>query len=296
MIALRPRDQHVWDETRDQYLMRPRPRTITVRPRPKPRPKKWSRNNFVQPQRVLCELKSPVMSMGRGLRPLFWGGLGPHLTWSHLGWGLSQCQVPSWYIQPFGHNKHGRKLFGGGALPPFGEGKRGPHITQSRLAERGIPPYQVASWSMQPFGCNRYGPKAGVGLCPFGGGGAGFHLTQCGQGRVLPACQVSSWSVQPYGHSAPTLQTDRQTGQRSDSIGRIVLQMVAQKVQEKKTIIGTRYFIWLPVVNTVGVMVSNNWQLAWHSHSSSGGPWTHWTTLCMHSIEAILTSKPNIHK
>jgi len=26
---------------------------------------------------------------------------------------------------------------------------------------------------MQPFGRNRYGPKIG-GLCPFGGGGAGF--------------------------------------------------------------------------------------------------------------------------
>jgi len=29
-------------------------------------------------------------------------------------------------------------------------------------------------------------------LCPFRGGGAGSHLTQCGQGRGLPACQVSS--------------------------------------------------------------------------------------------------------
>jgi len=37
MIALRPRDQHVWDP-------RPRPRPITVRPRPRPRPKKWSRD------------------------------------------------------------------------------------------------------------------------------------------------------------------------------------------------------------------------------------------------------------
>ena len=51
MIALRPRDQHVWDPI-DLYLMRPRPRPrpITVRPRPRPRPKKvvsrprWSRD------------------------------------------------------------------------------------------------------------------------------------------------------------------------------------------------------------------------------------------------------------
>jgi len=40
-------------------------------------------------------------------------------------------------------------------------------------------------------------------------------------------------SVQPFGHSARTLQTgqtDRQDRQRSDSIGRTVLQTVAQKL------------------------------------------------------------------
>jgi len=46
----------------------------------------------------------------------------------------------------------------GGLRPLFGEGERGPHLTQSRLG-RGLPPYQVASLSMQPFGRNRYGPK-----------------------------------------------------------------------------------------------------------------------------------------
>jgi len=42
-------------------------------------------------------------------------------------------------------------------------------------------------------------------LCPFWGGVAGPHLTQCGRG--LPACQVSSWSIQPFGHNTPTSQT-----------------------------------------------------------------------------------------
>ena len=61
------------------------------------------------------------------------------------------------------------------------------------------------------------------------------HLTQCGHGRGLPACQVSSLSVQPFGHNTPTLQSgqdrqDRQDRQRSDSIGRTVLQTVAQKL------------------------------------------------------------------
>jgi len=69
------------------------------------------------------------------------------------------------------------------------------------------------------------------GLCPaLGEGELGPHLKQCGQGQGLPACQVSSWSIQLFGHNTPTLQTDRtgQTGRRSDSIGRTVLQTVAQ--------------------------------------------------------------------
>jgi len=63
-------------------------------------------------------------------------------------------------------------------------------------------------------------------------GQLGPDLTQCGQGRGLPACQVSSWSVKPFGQNTPTLQTDRtgQDRQRSDSIGRTILQTVAQKI------------------------------------------------------------------
>ena len=72
-----------------------------------------------------------------------------------------------------------------------------------------------------------------VGMCPFGEGKLGPHLIQCGQGRGLPAYQVSSRSVQPFGHRARTLKsdrTDRQTDrQRTDSIGRTVLQTVAPK-------------------------------------------------------------------
>jgi len=146
--------------------------------------------------------------MGRKFR----GRLGPHLTQNRLIWGLPSCQVPSWFIQPFGHNKHGPKIWG--APPPFWGGERGPHLTQSRL-DRGLPPNQVASWSMQPFSRNRYGPKIG-GLSPYGGGELGLHLTQSGQGRGLPACQVSSWSIQPFGHSAPTLQADRQTDRQDN--------------------------------------------------------------------------------
>jgi len=75
------------------------------------------------------------------------------------------------------------------------------------------------------------GPKIG-GCAALGEGELGPHLAQCGQGRGLPACQVWSWTVQSFGHSArPSLtdRTDRQTGQGTDSIGRTVLETVAQK-------------------------------------------------------------------
>jgi len=85
------------------------------------------------------------------------------------------------------------------------------------------------------FGHNRYGPKiGGEGLCPFGEGELGPHLTQCGHGWGLPGCQVSSWSIQPFGHNTPTSTTaqtgqDRTDRQRSDSIEPTVLQTGAQK-------------------------------------------------------------------
>jgi len=60
----------------------------------------------------------------------------------------------------------------------------------------------------------------------------GLHLTQCGLGRGLPPYQVAFWSIQAFGQNTPMLHTDRrkgQTGQRSDSIWRTVLQTVDQK-------------------------------------------------------------------
>ena len=57
----------------------------------------------------------------------------------------------------------------------------------------------------------------------------GLYLMQCGRGRGLPPCQVSSRSIQPFGHNTPTSQTGQTDRQRSDRIGRTVLQMVAKK-------------------------------------------------------------------
>jgi len=199
--------------------------------------------------------------MGRklGALPPLWGRESWVLIHHNVAWAKTYRRA-KWHLDPSSHlatTDMRRKL---GAPPLLGEGQLGPHIAQCGLVETyprakwhldsssrlatidmgrklgvpplplwggqlghlgwGLSPYQVASWFIQPFGGGELGP------C----------LTQCGQGRGLPACQVSSWSNQPFGHSTPTLQTgqtgqtdrqtDRQTGQRSDSIGRTALQTV----------------------------------------------------------------------
>ena len=104
----------------------------------------------------------------------------------------------------------GRK-FGGGAPPLFGEGERGPHLTQSRPGPRptsipsGILIYDAAIWPQRIWAEN-WG-----GCAPLGKGELGPHLTQCGQGRGVP-------SVKPFGHNTPTSQTGQtyRTGQTTD--------------------------------------------------------------------------------
>ena len=55
--------------------------------------------------------------------------LGPHLTQCRLGRGIPPYQMASWYIQPFGHNRHGPKI--GGSAPFLGRGARSPYSTKS---------------------------------------------------------------------------------------------------------------------------------------------------------------------
>jgi len=38
------------------------------------------------------------------------GQLGPHLAQWGLGRSLPPCQVASWFIQPFGHDRHDPKI------------------------------------------------------------------------------------------------------------------------------------------------------------------------------------------
>jgi len=66
------------------------------------------------------------------------------------------------------------------------------------------------------------------GCCAPFRGDLDLHLTQCGQGRGLHACQVLI-HLDPSNRLATVHQCHRQKGQRTDSIGRTVLQTVAQK-------------------------------------------------------------------
>jgi len=158
------------------------------------------------------EAGSPSNSMSLGLKPtsvpsgiLIHPAIWPHQIWAEY-----------W-------DRYGRKLCG---PSPFGVGGA---ATPSNTMSLGLRPTSLPSfisiypaiWSQQIRAENWWGSVPLLGeaeLSP--------RVTQCGWGQGLPACQVSSWSIQPFGHSTPTSQTDRQ---RSDSIGRTVLQTVAQK-------------------------------------------------------------------
>ena len=97
-------------------------------------------------------------------------------------------------------------------------------------------PYLRTRWHIDPsshLATTDMDRKLGGGLCPFEGQGAGSPPNTMWPGPRPTACQVSYWPTQPFGHSTPTLQTDSQDRQRSDSIRRTVLQTVAQKPLEK---------------------------------------------------------------
>jgi len=147
----------------------------------------------------ISKFSTTTLKIGEGLPPLGDGVGSPSNTKNRL----SPCQVSASSIQPFGHNKHGPKIWG--VRPPFGEGATGsPSNTNSPGSRPSSIPSDIlihaAIWPQQIWAEN-------WGLCPLKWGEMGPHLTQCGQGRGLPACQVSSWSVQPFGHSARMSQT-----------------------------------------------------------------------------------------
>jgi len=154
--------------------------------------------------------------------PFFLGGqMGPRRTQSRLAYLHTKCHLsPS---NPLATTDIDRKL----GMCPFRGGEMGHRLTVSpRLRPTSVSSGILIHAAVWPQQIGLWAENWGE-LCPFGEGVLGPHLTQCGQGRGLSACQVSSWSVQPFGHSARTSQTDRQD--RQNSIGRTVLQTVAQK-------------------------------------------------------------------
>jgi len=124
----------------------------------------------------------------------------------------------------------GRKF--GGTPPPFwGGGAGSPSNTKSPRAEA----YLHTKWNLDlcsHLAATDVGQKLGAraGLCPFGGGGAGSPSNTMWPGprhTCMPSFILIRQTVWPQ-YNTPTLQTDRQL---SDSIGRTVLQMVAQKAR-----------------------------------------------------------------
>jgi len=99
-----------------------------------------------------------------------------------------------------------RKFGGSSAPPPFGEGERGPHATDTDIGKK-------------------------LGAVPLWGGGAGFPSNTMWPGPG-PTCKPSFILIRPTVWLQCTNVTDRQTGQtdrqRSDSIGRTVLETVAK--------------------------------------------------------------------
>jgi len=134
-----------------------------------------------------------------GLYPLFGEEeLGPHLAQCVPDRGPPPCQVPSWSIQPFGHNRHGPKT--GGSAPFWGGGAGSPSNTISLGPRPTSLPSGIlihpAIWPKQIWA------EIG-GLCPFEEGELGPHLIQCGQGGVYIRAVRHTCSLH-YGHSRHT--------------------------------------------------------------------------------------------
>jgi len=89
--------------------------------------------------------------------------------------------------------------------------------------------YLRTKWHIDPtsrFATIHMGREVGLCLLFFGGGELGPHLTQCGRGRGL--YMHAKFHRDPSNRLARIRQRYRQDRQRSDSVGRTVLQTVAQ--------------------------------------------------------------------
>ena len=161
--------------------------------------------------------------------------LGPHLTRCGLGRGLPSYQVPSWFIQPFGHSSHGPKS-GRLCMALF----RGRWVPISTISDGSRPTSSPSDILIHPALWPQWTWAENWGIVPpfFWGGGAGSPSNTMWPGPTpIFHAKFHFWFIQPFRHNTPMLQThistERQTGQtdrqRSDSTGRTVLQTVAQK-------------------------------------------------------------------
>jgi len=83
-------------------------------------------------------------------------------------------------MQPFGHNRHGPKIWGGSAS--FLVRGTGSHLTQCCLGGRGLPSYQVALDPSSRLATTDMGRE--LGLCVIEGEDLGPHLMQHGQAEA----------------------------------------------------------------------------------------------------------------
>jgi len=120
------------------------------------------------------------------------------------------------------------------------EGRRLLYPFREELGVARAQAYLYTNWHLDPSSClaKYMGRRGGCCSTPLLGVELGPHLTQCRLGRGLLPCQVSSSAI-----LATILQRYRQTGQSArqdngacDSIGRSVLQTVAQKISCKSTL------------------------------------------------------------
>jgi len=171
----------------------------------------------------------------RGLLcPFPWGSCS-HLTGgarspSNTMWPAQRPTSIKWYLYISSRLTTidmGRKV-GGYCFHVLGLVEMGPNLTQCRLGPgRILPPYQAPPWSIQPFGHNRYGQK--WECVPLLGGAVSPSNKMWPGPRFTSIYQTASESIQPFSHNTPTSQTGQTDRQRSDSIGRTVLQTVAHK-------------------------------------------------------------------
>jgi len=132
-------------------------------------------------------------------------------------------------MQPFGRNRYGPKIGEGCYAPFWVKGTGSPFNTKSPETRPSYIPSDIlihaAIWPQQIWAENWWG------LCPFRGGGAGSPRNTMWPGP-RPTCVPSLILIRPTVWPQCTNVTDRQDRQdrqRTDSIGRTVLQTVAQK-------------------------------------------------------------------